>query len=1149
MTPATHYHKETAETLFATLVEAAGLPLNRRYATLRQVLTVVAEQQTEQVPLAFVGLLSRVDYLVRSRRLSAELGFAIGQTRHALCSPRSNLRRATDEVRRQAWPHHLEAVCRFVSALFGEAPIPRELCQRFPRRKVSRDWVRADLHSLRVVVERWNAETIVARAADSALEMTIDYGRSNPYLTQHGELDWGYLSGLLRTGQQLNLVDVRMDGGRLLPEVIVVEPDLLVDVSSVCGCMETYTESPRVLLVSRLKPQVNTVPILLGNLAGQFLDETIHGEHRDYAESMKDHFARHPLAFATCPELADAQKARDFHAQARLQQRQIERLVGQDLPEAVPEFRRESSLLEPSFFCETLGLQGRMDLLQPGNNLIVEQKSGKGEWTPMGAAGYSQDVPKAKEPHYAQLLLYRAMLQYGLRQPARSLGNLFLLYSRYAKGLLRLGGAPALLHRALRLRNEIAVQERVLAEEGWGVLDGLTPEALNTKGAKGALWQQYTRPELERLLGPVRDASPLERAYVLRLLRFVSMEQMLARTGTGSQHPGFAGKWLLTLEEKLAMGDILAGLSLTELRQQGRNVTEVVLDADNAPTEENGAESAPTNFRKGDVVVVYGYEKGREPDVCAQMVMRGTIASLSTHRLTIRLRNPQTDPQVFRLGKNDRWAVEHDLYESSAGSLYRGLHAFLNAPEERRQLLLMQRRPQVDETLTLAGDYGDFNPLVLRAKQSRDAFLVIGPPGTGKTSFALMNILREELLQADASVLLTAFTNRAVDEICDKLDEAGIDYLRLGSELAASPACRPHLLSRRVDACRRVEDVLRLLRGVRVVCATTASMCASGLQMLSVRRFSLAIVDEASQLLEPHLLPLLSATTEEGKPAIRRFCLIGDHKQLPAVVSQNESQSRVDEPALRAIGLTDCRRSLFERWLVGWGQSSRHVFMLTRQGRMHRDIALFPSRYFYGDRLEVASERQTAVAREPRMLFVDVRPASDVCTATHTGDEPATSTPMREVEGEARLAASIVVDTWRRYGPDFDECQTVGVIVPYRNQISAVRKWLPETLAGITIDTVERFQGSQRDVIVYCFSVSQRHQLQFLTSTVFEEEGQVIDRKLNVAMTRAREHLYMLGNVPLLRENLTFARLVAWMSERRCLVSAEDYLSRHPFTP
>jgi hypothetical protein len=93
MKPAIFYHKESAETLYAQLIEAAGLDLEGRYKALREVLTLVAEQQTEQVPLVFVGLLARVDYLVRNRHLPAELCLAIGQTRHALCSPRSRLRR------------------------------------------------------------------------------------------------------------------------------------------------------------------------------------------------------------------------------------------------------------------------------------------------------------------------------------------------------------------------------------------------------------------------------------------------------------------------------------------------------------------------------------------------------------------------------------------------------------------------------------------------------------------------------------------------------------------------------------------------------------------------------------------------------------------------------------------------------------------------------------------------------------------------------------------------------------------------------------------------------------------------------------------------------------------------------------------------
>lgn len=132
--------------------------------------------------------------------------------------------------------------------------------------------------------------------------------------------------------------------------------------------------------------------------------------------------------------------------------------------------------------------------------------------------------------------------------------------------------------------------------------------------------------------------------------------------------------------------------------------------------------------------------------------------------------------------------------------------------------------------------------------------------------------------------------------------------------------------------------------------------------------------------------------------------------------------------------------------------------------------------------------------------------------------------------------------------PDgFDVENTVGVIVPYRNQISTVRNEIDRfgipCLHDITIDTVERYQGSQRDYIIYGFTIQQRYQLNFLTNNVFEEDGVVIDRKLNVAMTRARLNLVMIGNPAVLSENHTFGMLMEYVRSRGgyLTVSAEDY--------
>jgi superfamily I DNA and/or RNA helicase len=132
---------------------------------------------------------------------------------------------------------------------------------------------------------------------------------------------------------------------------------------------------------------------------------------------------------------------------------------------------------------------------------------------------------------------------------------------------------------------------------------------------------------------------------------------------------------------------------------------------------------------------------------------------------------------------------------------------------------------------------------------------------------------------------------------------------------------------------------------------------------------------------------------------------------------------------------------------------------------------------------------------------------------------------------EAKMVAGLLCRLYRQYGADrFDSAHSVGVIVPYRNQIAMIRREIEvlgiPALMDISIDTVERYQGSQRDVIIYSFTIQHPYQLDFLTANCFESEGKVIDRKLNVAMTRARKQLLMTGNVAVLSQNPLFAELI-----------------------
>ena len=552
-----------------------------------------------------------------------------------------------------------------------------------------------------------------------------------------------------------------------------------------------------------------------------------------------------------------------------------------------------------------------------------------------------------------------------------------------------------------------------------------------------------------------------------------------------------------------------------------------------------------TNFRIGDIVILYPYnydKKTRIPNACAQMVHRATIVDIRENDIELKLRNSQTDKRTIEnKPEGTLWAIEHDMLESMTGSLYSAMHSFLSAPKSRRDLILSQREPICDTSIHRKGEYGAFNTLVEHAKQAKDIFLIIGPPGTGKTSYGLVNLLKEELLEEGTNVLLLSYTNRAVDEICSKLVEIrqenpDFDFIRLGSELSCSKEYLDYMLSVKSKKHNSANAVMKMIQATRVFCGTTASLNAN-ISLLGIKHFSLAIVDESSQILEPHLIGLFSAQ-KDNKCRIDKFVLIGDHKQLPAVVQQTMEESAVSEPELIGINLRDCRLSLFERLLVQFktdkGYDERYVYMLTKQGRMHRDIAEFPNQAFYGNKLDIVPlEHQT-------LPTVRKDSANSIITmlTTHriafVAARPTVLSPSAKTnKTEAQMIAATVRAIYELTSEGFDKDKTVGVIVPYRNQISTVRNEIDRygipCLHDITIDTVERYQGSQRDFIIYGFTIQQPYQLNFLTNDVFEEDGMIIDRKLNVALTRARLNLILIGNPVLLNMNITFSNLLDYV--------------------
>ena len=1091
---------------------AAPDNLQAKYILLHKVLEQACYELTTGVTLSFANLFSRLDYICKEKKMTPSDRYAI-QTMRRNCNAAMGDRFQADM---QEYLYDLRALVRFVSLGFEE-DIPASILPEIPHSNRPYQGTRlSHIPYVRASVTSWN-DTQIFAATDSETDpfIIINYAKGG----YDGDLL--YLKDLLSENLPLNLLDVRVDEeNHYIPNLIVIHPDYLIDISSLAACFREYGHHPLNYFMNKIKPRANTAPILMGNLASQFLDDYINEQPQEpvsYPRTIKKFFAASALDFCTCPLPAD------FHAQAQAQMMNIRSFVHDVLPHNIRNFNKKNTLLEASFICEKLGLQGRVDMMQKDFQVLIEQKAGKRD----------EYHRRHKEDHFIQMMLYQGVLMYNFGQETANMQT-FLLYSKYADGLLIEHFAENLFRESIKLRNYIVHNEMQLGDGAIGeIVDSLSTDLLNELQIGGKLWNDYQEPQLQTAINTLKRCTPLERAYFNRFFTFVSKEQILSKTGgSNDASHGFAGNWHIPLHEKLEAGNILTGLTIQEKQSSGPGKGYDLIEL-HIPAQD---EDFLPNFRTGDMVILYAYKE--EPDMRKQILMKGNILELRPDRMTLVLRNGQQNKDIIG-GKEEVFAVEHDFSDTSANNGFRGLYAFLSAQADRKELLLGVRPPAQLEDVKLNGDYGRFNELILKEKQAKDYFLLVGPPGTGKTSCALRFMVEEALSEPDTSILLLSYTNRAVDEICAMLTDSGIadrtPFIRIGNELSCDKRFVPYLLKYSLDDCPKLTDIQQKMARTRIFVGTTTAI-NNRLNLFTLKHFQLAIIDEASQILEPDLIGILSARHQQHN-AIDKFVLVGDYKQLPAIAQQSAEEAAVTDLLLRNIGLEDCRNSLFERLYKSSPDTCRSI--LHKQGRMHPAIAEFPNQtFYYREQLEsvplphqleetpyetglTPQDTIDKLLLERRMVFIPAEAPDHLTCSDKTNPN------------EARIVATLLGHIYRLTESRFDPNRTVGVIVPYRNQIAMIRKEIARlqlpALQDISIDTVERYQGSQRDIIIYSFTIQNFSQLNFLTANTFQEGNFLIDRKLNVALTRARKQLLLTGNPHILGANITFYKLMEYI--------------------
>ncbi|MCS7084941.1 MAG: AAA domain-containing protein [Bacteroidia bacterium] len=987
-------------------------------------------------------------------------------------------------------PQIPDAVGEIVLALAGNEA--RAVCERtgvFPAEGayslLAARTPKADARKLYIIVEKVENDQLIA---------TDRRGETIPVLFRNKDCLAGKtLEFWFRPGDQIlfhrleNLGENRYATNE--DTLAILEPDYLINVTDMAEAAAQSSSADMIRRYYNLEPP--RLSLLVGSMANTMLDEWLCQPHADFEDVLKGAFRQHAFTLAFMHLCGGT--GGDF-SQTVGELKSILREHAKTL-QALAQRLHEKELriwIEPSRISPDFGLQGRMDVLltddgRPEYKTIIELKSGKPP---------KIEYESVRPEHLYQLTGYD--LQLG---DAKRVGNSCVFYSQetdLAQAMRTVFPNISAKRTALAGRNRLVRSEFRLCEDDYSEL-----EAIREKIPDDV--PKYKTTDAAAFHETLAGLTDIERAYFYAFSGFVAREHRHAKIGVqrdGAE--GAAGLWRKTLPQKCADHSAIADLEPDLLHSDPERGYYRFL-------RRTQTSRMPASFRPDDYVVLYDQTTGPVESI----LLKATLVELDDEKLTISLRNKQIDAQSLLSGRI--WAMEHDFLEKTDKALYQNLFRWAHDGDAfKRRIFLGLERPRFAVSQNLeAPPYlqrAEQIDLFRRALGAQDYFLIQGPPGTGKTSLLLKALAEHLYHRTNQNVAFLAYTNRAADEICEQLLSLDVPFFRLGfcrMENVPTEKQLSHKLS-----LRQIHD---FLADVRFVVSTVSSF-AGRLNEWSFKKFHTAIIDEASQLLEPHVCGILTR--------FERFVLIGDEKQLPAVVSQPES-GHAPPPALRAVlaqaGIHNLARAVFDRILSrcrekGWDEA---YGMLTAQGRMHRDPADFVSRRFYDGRLQIATQRQTrpftahprdSLLARSRLLFVNVP----------------TENAYKINRREAALAAQIVE---RIRGE-------TGVIAPFRAQIAEiVRRLDPEIRRRTTVDTVERYQGSQRDFIVYSVCANFKSQIPLLSSP---NETGTVDRKLNVALTRAKEQVVVLGNAEVLSADKHYAALIEYAMQNNGYIEAED---------
>lgn len=848
----------------------------------------------------------------------------------------------------------------------------------------------------------------------------------------------------------------------------IIEPDILHTATDIAECSGNGRHiSIGSMFIKKFSQKQSGIPLLAGIIVGHWLDQAIAGEHISISAIISKTIKSMPLQAMTA--------LRDATDYSRLEVL-CQELVNNLLP-ILDTFDGDIVSTETTFLAPIYGLMGRLDILMefvddPLHKTVIELKSGNAPSIGLPVNVSNITIPMgAWKNHVIQVACYNLLLDSAF--PNRH-GDSRLIYAKDVQSPIRnVMNSHHAKREAILIRNSIIALEHDIIKRTFSSFMHLFSDAELTE------MPIYTREEISAFKYDFEGLDTLSRLYWLATLSFIMREHHSARIGSGSR-AGLSSLWHSTIEEKQEQLSAIGFLNI---------------DCDNSDFERfhlhvNLTKKSATmsSLRKGDLILFFAHEALQKEGTILGHIHKAVIKDIQKDAIIISLRNKYAFLEHFK-NSETQWCIEADAgNESLFTGLMRSMGDFMRASQEKRDMILGKQRPR--KASPYQGNVPDFlhetqSTLLRKILASKDYFLVQGPPGTGKTSALIHSIIQILHQDPEEKILLCAYTNRAVDELCAVVNKLDLSFLRLGSKQAT--AFPDHSLQAIAEKTE-LEELREFITQNRIIVSTVSTLHTHA-EIFDWFSPKTMIVDEASQLLEPQLSGILTHA--------ERFILIGDERQLPAVITQDIKGTAVNHPLFNEIGLTDFRMSLFERLLrLCIENGDDHAYgMLTMQARMHEDIARIVSKLNYHNKLQSMNEWQTTAIQNPLpeypgLHWIDMHPEHQ----------------FKIHKAEAELSIELAMRAFNH-----GNTHSIGIITPFRSQIALIQSLIPEHARdAIIVDTVERFQGSERDLIIISLAIHSPMHMKGIAS-ITEFDGEKIDRKLNVALTRARKQCIILG--------------------------------------